>query len=519
MPAARLSKERVDIGQVQGNILKGFNKPHLRLVFFKFGQDKDATMAWIGRKANSNEMASTLTLKRASQDLKVRRQRDPMYKPHETWIHISLSKSGIYELGLEYPHSKGVYEGRGRNARISTLDPFPNDISSERIPGPKDPFFKGMKYHANILGDEEESESDPKYWDEPYKSSQIDALFIVAADKEDDLDPYTSELIASAAREGVSCIGLEVGRALENEQGKQVEHFGFRDGVSQPQINKVDKQYPKKDLRYRNNNPDRFDPEDFVLFGLKGELEWTNNGSFLVFRKLEQNVSKFWSWMKQQRDDDDQNVIPQPEELAAKIVGRWKSGASLAQHPKYDPVDPIYSDHNDFLYVKNKKKVVDIPNNPRAPSSDPLGEYTPTFAHTRWTNPRDTSRTSEDENLLKTNWKANREENAKHRMLRRGIPYGVPWAADLESTRTERRGLLFICYVRDIWEQFVFVQNKMAFGHNYQTGGPHSDIFNRLKAYKQGMEQWIVTKGGEYFFSPSIYSLKHLRQYSRLRST
>jgi hypothetical protein len=43
--------------------------------------------------------------------------------------------------------------------------------------------------------------------------------------------------------------------------------------------------------------------------------------------------------MKDQYDQDDKKTIPSPEVLAAKIVSRWKSGASLAQHPQYDPVD------------------------------------------------------------------------------------------------------------------------------------------------------------------------------------
>lgn len=490
----------VNLSEVQGNILKGFNKPNLRLLFFKFGDNVDKTREWL--ESIEKRIPSTFDLIQASKRLREERLKNPFYRPQDTWMHVSLSKSGVEALNLPYPPASHVYKGLGKKSPIEKPDPFLKDAYDPRRT--YDPFYKGMKSRAEILGDE--GKSAPEAWDEPYRSGKIDALLIVAADEEDDLGIATSQIIAEATYKELSCIGVEIGKSLENEQGKQVEHFGFRDGISQPLIRGVDKETirkrGKKDVRY--NNKDVFDPEDFVLFGLEGPLEWVNDGSFLVFRKLEQNVGGFWEFMKSAYDDDVIKIVP--EELAAKLVGRWKSGAPLAQHDKYDPVAPDYSEENDFMYMKNSKKA------PVVVPDDPNGEKTLFFAHTRWANPRDWLPNSKQPPAR------NRIANAQHRILRRGIPYGPPWARDKERNTSDPRGLLFICYQRDISEQYQYIQNQLISNPPYLPAtGPHIDIMRLMepKGYsKPGLENWVTTKGGAYFFSPSKHALRYLKQYA-----
>lgn len=509
----------IDLSDVQGNILKGFNKPNVRLIFFKFG-DPYTTMNWLRDMAE--RIPNTIDLMNASQDLYERRRNDPNYEPQEMWFHISISETGIDKLGLEPPPSRGLYEGRGLNTKMYQPDPTMKY---------QDPFAQGMIARSIMLGDI--NDSHPRKWVEPYKSRKPDALFVVAGDQEDDVGLYTSRLIHEATKVGSVCVGLEIGKALENEQGKQVEHFGFRDGVSQPLIVGVDIPASESqsmivgaDNEDRKNNEDRFYPEDFVLFGFKDKLEpiwgYANNGSFLVFRRLRQYVPEFWQFMS----ECEGHLNQPPEQIAATIVGRWKSGAPLASYDSSDPVAPDFSDENDFVYLHNKdtRKVKD----------DPFGERTPTFSHVRLANPRDSK--PRDMTHGQTSPVANTEEGAKHRILRRGIPYGPAWAkqnrkmneVNLDQINREAdRGLLFLCFQRDIEMQFEEIQKQWSFYENYpireQGAAPVPDPHAELKRLlveagsKGGFERFVTTTGGGYFFSPSKSGLKNLAKYSTKR--
>jgi Dyp-type peroxidase family len=509
------TKSSVNLSKVQGNILHGFDKPNVRLIFFSFGistfdddriKDEKArtVMRWIGEIALRDVLASTATIKKASKDLHDSRLKDPNYLPQELWLHISLSAPGIrkFRVGNKYlplPPSTDVYEGVWLQSKLKdsaqlpeTEDLHHNDAVPSWSRNP-DPFALGMKSRAAWLGDV--GKSDTKNWDSFYKNDdELDALFIAAADQEDDLDIFVVKLIAEAAQKGVRCIGIERGRAMLNEQGKQVEHFGFRDGVSQPLIKGVD----DEKIHRRKFYGDVFYPEDFVLFDLQGDLSWANNGSFLVFRKLEQDVQAFWDYLKQKIEDRQMKLSP--EDFAAKIVGRWKSGAPLAEYSSHDPVDPSDADKNDFAFAGRKVLTSPI---------DIDGKLTPLFAHTRITNPRDMSPSGTHGDPA-----ANLKDNAQHRILRRGIPYGPPWATNQIAGDHPKRGLLFICYQRDIGQQFEFIQKQLTnYSKPQYTKSPHAEIEQLFsEGYKHIMEEWVTTKGGGYFFSPSIPALRKLEK-------
>lgn len=510
------SESIVKKSEVQGNILHGFDKPNVRLLFFNFGineldEDKvknekaKTVMQWLGELAKRDVLANTDTIVASSKKVHEQRLKDPNWMPQELWLNISLSFAGINKLriGSKYlpvPPSTGAYTGVGLETRLVqpvqspvSGDLHPRDALSPESTSP-DPFVRGMKSRAGLLGDI--GNSDPQNWDSFYRNdNDLHALFVVAADQENDLDIFVVKLISEALLKGITCVGIERGQALLNEQGKHVEHFGFRDGVSQPLIKGVDDAKIEKRRFYK----DIFYPEDFVLFDLPGELKWANNGSFLVFRKLEQNVQSFWDFMR--KAIEDKKVTNVPEELAAKIVGRWKSGAPLAEHHSYDPVDPSVSDENDFLYVH--RKVLTTPN-------DTDGKFTPLFSHTRICNPRDMSPSGtfgNPDDLLK--------ENAQHRILRRAIPYGPSWATNRTSEEFPRRGLLFMCYQRDILQQFEYIQMQLTnYTKSQYVESPHAQIESLFyEGHKHIMEEWVTTKGGGYFFSPSKTVLQELEKF------
>lgn len=525
------------LSDVQGNILKGFDKANLRLIFFRFGTENDATKKWLAKIAY--RIPSTTDLISASRDLDKRRTDDPLYYPQEVWLHVSLSKSGIMKLDRKIPPSMWAYTGNG--AKSKTIETYAE--VEDRLP-----FTVGMKIRGQThLGDIDDNA--PANWVEPFKSAntyakepdgtEIDALFMVASDEEDDGDSYVLRLIEEATLIGGVCVGLQIGRALTNETGNPAEHFGFRDGVSQPLIKGVDGVKIEK----RTINRDEFDPEDFVLFGLGGKLEWANNGSFLVFRRLRQNVPAFWQYMTETSESlEKKGVTLTPEELAAKFVGRWKSGAPLALHSKSDPVKPADTSgpidpadrkemYNDFVFCRNLKQTGSVKIHVEE-LDDLRGETTPRFSHIRKVNPRDDGRSDEgpDSNIADTR---------THRILRRGIPYGDPWAINPKPDAD--RGLLFICYQRDLDQQFEYIQRVWSNNQEFPSPDrvdrgavtdvtlhgpdPISGHFDPKETsvnlfYKKGSDQpafneisisrFVTMTGGEYFFSPSISALKSI---------
>jgi Dyp-type peroxidase family len=455
------------LADVQGNILKSFGKPNMWLLYFRF--DDARIRDWLRdlTQRNPKIIPSTLDLLDASNEIKRKRETNPDFEPSETWLHISLSYSGITTLGLSAPPST---QNRNR----------------------ADPFEMGMKHRAVL---EDLGPSAPEGWIEPFKlktsngndvSTKIDALFIVASDKTADGQKEVDKLKKEARLRGVvSLREPQRGKAIIRKK-HQIEHFGFHDGISQPLIRGVDDAHIAELKTYTQNV---LAPEDFVLSGLTGSVQWANNGSFLVYRRLRQDVHDFWDFM----DSKSRELSIGKEELAAKFFGRWKSGGSLAKHSAGDPGNYSSAD-NDFLYERN----------------DPQGLHTPKFSHIRKVNPRDTD-----------------DDTNSHRILRRGIPYGPWWKKGVRADRNEDRGLLFICYQRDIAQQFEYLQSKWASretfphdprdlvrpgpdpiaGQHYEQKGP-VNLVRAGGSEKLGIKQWVTTTGGGYFFSPSISFLE-----------
>jgi Dyp-type peroxidase family len=153
------------------------------------------------------------------------------------------------------------------------------------------------------------------------------------------------------------------------------------------------------------------------------------DGSFQVLRRLAQDVQ---GWRAQVNRARPGGSPADRELLAAKLMGRWASGASLAHHPDADPGQTTPDEDNDFGFL----------------ADDPVGETTPTCAHIRKMYPRD-SRPPGSQGA------------AQRRLMRRGIPFGPPFG---EADATAARGLVFVCYCASIDAQFEFLQS--AWGNN-----------------------------------------------------
>jgi Dyp-type peroxidase family len=214
------------------------------------------------------------------------------------------------------------------------------------------------------------------------------------------------------------------------------------------------------------------------------------NGTYVVFRKLHQRVAAFRQYLKMNSSSQDEEAL-----LGAKMMGRWQSGAPLALCPSHD--DPVLGAdpkrNNDFLFHDD----------------DPKGLKTPLGCHIRRMHPRDADITGVPR---------------LHRMIRRGTSYGPLLPPGVLEDDGADRGLAFVFVGSRLDRQFEFVQsewmNESRFfgaggerdpiaGPNDGTGTftiPRQPIRRRL----QGLPQFVVTRGGEYFFAPGLRALRWL---------
>ena len=158
---------------------------------------------------------------------------------------------------------------------------------------------------------------------------------------------------------------------------------------------------------------------------------WMADGSFLVFRRLVQDVPGWWAHLEALRQAlpaDDPITV---EGLAARVIGRWRSGAPLALAPDRDPGPGALAGRlNAFDFA-----------------ADSHGLRTPHFAHVRKMNPRGAAFNDE-----------------RRRIIRRGIPFGAPFdpAAGAGHGADAERGLLFKAFMASIEDQFEFLHRLWA---------------------------------------------------------
>jgi deferrochelatase/peroxidase EfeB len=113
-----------------------------------------------------------------------------------------------------------------------------------------------------------------------------------------------------------------------------------------------------------------------------------------------------------------------------------------------------------------------------------------------------------------------------HRMIRRGTSYGPPLPEGVLEDDGAERGLAFVFVGARLDRQFEFVQtewlndsrffgesgeNDPIAGQHDGTGSftiPNQPIRRRLK----GLPQFVVTRGGQYFFAPGLRALRWLAE-------
>lgn len=548
---------KVLLQDLQGNILNGHGRDYAVHIFVRFprpanpGDSKDPVLgrvrAWIGRFAkervtSAHQQTLDAQLFKESQDARVKAEakKGMAASPKDeeggkqTQGVPPLYDGGIFaHLALAAPAYKDQIDGGLGLGSFPIPQPAPPD-PGEPIATPKDVYRQGMKSRQVELFDPPGGEWEAGYQDGP------DALIILADDKPNRMIVIETAVVKSLLDLGARVLQVERGHTIwrkfnrkrsgEPEHGIPVEHFGYADGVSQPLFTDRQLQEDKETSPHISDEGgaitkqpwDPFAPLDLVLVKDPNGRPGVSYGSYLVFRKLEQNVRKF----KIARKELAREMGISTALAGAMAVGRFEDATPLVLEPG-DQSDAVT---NNFNY-----------------DGDKAGLTCPFHAHIRKTNPRLES-VKIDGPFAKTD-----AIELAHRIARRGVPYGgnLSEGEDPDDHPSNGVGLLFMCYQSNIEGQFEFMQrfwsNNPLFlepaldgpGAAHYAGGTGLDaiIGQRRPGLKDESipvppgppQNWpaswgkptrkvecpvfadfVLLKGGEYFFSPSLTFMKAL---------
>jgi Dyp-type peroxidase family len=353
-------------------------------------------------------------------------------------------------------------------------------------------FQQGMAARAEFLGDT--GESNPEHWEKPLGSADVHVVVTaLSPDKENLERSLEGARKAYQGLHGITAIWRQDCHALPSEK----EAFGYKDGIGHPAIE-------GSGIPSTNPNEAPLKAGEFLL-GYPDEMSETplipqpeilgRNGSYVVFRKLHQRVAAFRQYLKANSSNSGEE-----EWLAAKMMGRWRSGAPLAVCPLHDNpelgADPRRN--NAFIFKDD----------------DPIGYKTPCGSHIRRMNARD----ADVAGVVRI-----------HRMIRRGTSYGSPLPEGILEDDGADRGLMFAFIGAHLGRQFEFVQsewmNDGSFFGGDSTKDPVAgsnevsgtfDIPKRpIRVRLHGLSRFVVTRGGEYCFLPGLRALRWLADLTR----
>src|SRR5262245_7403756 len=384
------------------------------------------------------------------------------WKPANAWVAVGLSYAGLEALGLPK----------------DSLQSFP------------EAFRVGMAARARQLGDH--GANDPRNWDEHYGKREIHIGLNAFCDSEEE-----RRRILTMAREqldGISGVRLLAIQDFGAQPGDR-NSLGYKDGMAQPAME-------GSGVEPLPGQGRPIKAGEFIL-GYPGEAGVPlpmpqpdilgRNSTYVGFRKYQTRVGAFNRFLRENGGTEQEREL-----VAAKLVGRWRSGAPLTLAPEADnpEVGADFRRNNDFDY-----------------SNDPRGRQVPLGCHIRRMNPRDTKLTRlTDVNL--------------HRLIRRGATYGLPYDPNDLSKEADEvpRGAIFLFISAKAMATIEFLQQEWINDGNFIGVGDERDPIiglqeegatftipaDPVRHRVHGIETFNVLRGGEYFFMPSLSALKWL---------
>ena len=347
-------------------------------------------------------------------------------------------------------------------------------------------FRQGMAARADVLGDT--GRNHPDNWGGGLAGDDLHAIAILFARDDAEHARATGVHDQLVAR----CPGVRSLSVLDLNATPPFnyahDHFGFRDRLSQPVIEGTGEEptpgsgAPLKAGEFILGYPDEYDIVD-----LPQPEELSRNGSYMAYRRLQEHVRLFRDFLRANGETPDEQEL-----LAAKIMGRWRSGAPLVLAPdKDDPeLGADSTRNNDFNYKE----------------MDPHGYAAPLGSHARRLNPRDTAHNMN-----------------RRRMIRRGATYGPALPEDAPDDGVDR-GIAAFIICASLVRQFEFAQNvwinDKAF---HELGNEHDPICGTqdgtlefkipkrpIRTVHKGLPAFTTLTGGAYFFLPGLNGLRYL---------
>ncbi|CAE6770110.1 Dyp-type peroxidase [Paraburkholderia haematera] len=388
-------------------------------------------------------------------------------RDQQSWISIGISYAGLRLLGLPE----------------TSLASFP------------EAFRTGMAGRAAQLMDT--GPNAPSHWDPAFQGNQMHVCLNVFSSGGEAWEKTR----ALAHEQFVDLHGITLlGAHQFGSHPDNLNPFGYKDGISEPAIE-------GNDVEPLPGQGAPIKAGEFIL-GYPGEsgepLKMPQpdilgrNGTFLAFRKYRSRLGAFNDYLRSQAS------TPAGRELiAAKLVGRWRSGAPLTLAPEAD--DPElgadYRRNNDFTYA-----------------DDPNGQRVPLGCHMRRMNPRDSKvSVMTDVNV--------------HRLIRCGTSYGKPYDESVTASQDQddERGVYFMLISAKAHETLEFLQREWVNNGNFQNLGDERDPLIGLHEENDmftvpakpvrkrlvGIQTFNVLKGGEYLFMPSLPALQWIADSGR----
>src|SRR5262245_38000213 len=380
----------------------------------------------------------------------------------KTWLDVGISYAGLEAIGVPQ----------------ESLRSFP------------EAFRVGMAARARELRDE--GVNDPKTWEKGFAPGQMHVGVSAFSDSKEKWQRALG--IAREQYQGLSGVRVVAMQDFGAQPG-DLNPLGYKDGIDQPPV-----EGSGTDPLPGQGRPIK--AGEFIL-GYPGEAGVPlpmpqpeilgRNGTYVGMRKYQTRVGAFNRFLRANSSTE-----AELELLAAKLVGRWRSGAPLTLAPDTD--DPALGAdprrNNDFGYANDRQ-----------------GRKAPFGCHIRRMNPRDTELTRlTDVNI--------------HRLIRRGTTYGPPYDPNALSEADDEvpRGAIFLFISAKAMATMEFLQQEWINEGNFIGVGderdpiigqqPEGAIFTiprePVRRRIHGIETFNVLRGGEYFFMPSLSALKWL---------
>jgi Dyp-type peroxidase family len=433
----------IELNDIQHFLIERPGALAARYVFLTFRQPEDGR-SWL---SGITEKVGTAQAVRAASETDTR------------WVTVAFTWNGLRALGLH-------------EASLAT---FPQE------------FREGMAARAEILGDT--GANHPDHWVGGLANPDLHAILILfardAAERERCVKEHRQYASRFAGVKVLSTLDLEATPPYDYAH----DHFGFRDRISMVSIEgggdppTPGSGPPIKAGEFFLGYPD----EEGMVSKLPQPEILSRNGSYLAYRRLQEHVGTFREFLRQNGTTHEEQEL-----IAAKLMGRWRSGAPLVLAPERDnpalATDP--QRNNNFDYGK----------------MDPYGYAVPLGAHIRRMNPRDTAVNPQ-----------------RRRMIRRGCTYGAP-LPESEPEDGVDRGVAAFVGCASLVRQFEFAKNVWINDPNFhELGnerdpiiGTHDGTFDMtipkrpVRKKIKGLPAFTTVKGGAYFFLPGIRGLRYL---------